>query len=96
MADRTGEEASTTRGRRADTDPQVHKSTYIGYLEYHSVCLIVVIGTPHPLYRKRVCPPSLEPQGGGAQAHSPTYCKVYGIQLLKVCKKRRVQIREPA
>ena len=27
------------------------------YLEYHNVCPLVQIGTPHPLSRKRVCPP---------------------------------------
>jgi hypothetical protein len=27
------------------------------YIEYHSVCLLFPIGTPTPLFRKRVCPP---------------------------------------
>jgi hypothetical protein len=27
------------------------------YIEYHSVCPLVGIGTPRPLFRKRVCPP---------------------------------------
>ncbi len=36
----------------------------IVYLEYQSVCLIVGIGSPHPLSRKRVCIP-LGPKGGG-------------------------------
>jgi hypothetical protein len=35
------------------------------YTEYHSVCLLVGIGTPQPLSRKRVCPPPPEPKGGG-------------------------------
>jgi hypothetical protein len=36
----------------------VHHKVHI-YLEYHSVCPLVGIGTPppHPLSRKRVCPP---------------------------------------
>ncbi len=38
------------------------------YLEYQSVCPLVRIGTPHPLSRKRVCPP-LEPKG--EETHSP-------------------------
>ncbi len=33
------------------------------YLEYHSVCPLVRVGTPHPLSRKRVC--SLPPEPGG-------------------------------
>jgi hypothetical protein len=37
------------------------------YLEYHSVCPLVRIGTPHPFSYGRVCPP--EPKRG--RAHSP-------------------------
>jgi hypothetical protein len=29
-----------------------HKVHMYRYLEYYSVCLLVRIGTPHPLYRK--------------------------------------------
>jgi hypothetical protein len=35
------------------------------YLEYHSVCPLVGIGTPHPLSRKRVCFPPGTKGGGG-------------------------------
>ncbi len=40
------------------------QSTYTVYPEYHSVCPLAGVGTPHPLSRKRVCflP---EPWGGG-------------------------------
>ncbi len=34
------------------------------YLEYHSVCPLVRIGTLHPHFRKRVCTPTPEPKGG--------------------------------
>jgi len=47
----------------------VSQSTHILYIEYHSICLLVGIGTPQPLSRKRVCPSPPEPQGRGA--HSP-------------------------
>jgi hypothetical protein len=40
------------------------KSTYFFYLEYHSVCSPSELGPPHPLSRKRLCPPP-EPKGGG-------------------------------
>jgi hypothetical protein len=33
------------------------------YLEYHSVCPLVRIGTPHPVYRK--CVPLPGTKGGG-------------------------------
>ncbi len=33
-------------------------------VEYHSVCPLVRIGTPHPLFRKRVCPPRTKGWGG--------------------------------
>ncbi len=33
------------------------------YHKFHSVCPLVKIRTPHPLFRKRVCPP-LELKGG--------------------------------
>jgi hypothetical protein len=40
-------------------------------MEYHSVCVpSSELGLPHPLFRKRVCPPPPEPGGGGA--HSDT------------------------
>ncbi len=39
------------------------------YLEYHSVCPLVGIGTPHPL-SQRVCFPP-EPKGEGGDTHSP-------------------------
>ncbi len=35
------------------------------YLEYHSVCFLVGIGTPHPFSRKRVCKPHTLNQRGG-------------------------------
>jgi hypothetical protein len=44
----------------------VPQSTY--YIDYHIVCPLVRIGTPHPLYRERVCPPRTNYRG----AHSPT------------------------
>ncbi len=34
---------------------------------YQSVCPFVRIGSPHPLYHKRVCPPPQEPKVGGSQ-----------------------------
>jgi hypothetical protein len=34
------------------------------YLEYHSACPLVGIGTPHTLSHKRVCPPSLSQKKG--------------------------------
>ncbi len=34
------------------------------YLEDHSACSLVRIGTPKPLYHKRVCPTPAEPGGG--------------------------------
>jgi hypothetical protein len=33
------------------------------YIEYHSVCPLVRIGTPHPLSRKRVPPPRTKRAG---------------------------------
>ncbi len=48
------------------------------YLEYHYVCPLVGAGTPHPLSRKRVCPPT-EPKGGGA--HSPAGKGVGGVPI---------------
>ncbi len=39
------------------------QSTYTVYLEYHSVCPLVGIGTPHSLFCKRVCPPPLNQRG---------------------------------
>jgi hypothetical protein len=39
------------------------------YLEYHSVCPLIRIGTP-PLSRKRVCPPSPGTKKEGGGAHS--------------------------
>jgi hypothetical protein len=36
------------------------------YLEYHSLCSIVGIGTPHPLSLKGACPPPPVPRGGTA------------------------------
>ncbi len=38
------------------------------YLEYHRVCPLVRIGTPHPISRKRVCH---LPRNRGGEAHSP-------------------------
>jgi hypothetical protein len=38
------------------------------YIEYHSVSPCVGIGTPHPLFRKRVCP---SPRNQRGWAHSP-------------------------
>jgi len=35
------------------------------YPEYQTVCDLVGIGTPHPPFRKRGCPPPPEPKGGG-------------------------------
>ncbi len=46
------------------------KVIYTYYLEYHSVCPLVEIGTPPPLSRKRVCHPPPEPKGGGG-THAP-------------------------
>jgi hypothetical protein len=43
---------------------KIHK-----YLEYHSACPLVQIETPHPLSRKRVCPP---PPGTKGRTHSPS------------------------
>ncbi len=40
------------------------------HLEYHSVCPLVRIGTPHTLSRKRVSPPPGIKEAGGT--HSPT------------------------
>jgi hypothetical protein len=34
-------------------------------IEYQSVCPFVGIGSPHPLTRKRVCLPPLDPRGEG-------------------------------
>ncbi len=47
------------------------QSTYGIYLEYNSVCPLVGIGTPHPLFRKRVCPPPDPKEGGGGGKHTP-------------------------
>jgi hypothetical protein len=33
------------------------QSTFSIYLEYHSVCPLVRIETPHPISRKQMCPP---------------------------------------
>ncbi len=48
------------------------------YLEYHSVCPLVRIGTPHPLSRKRMCPPPLNQRGGTC---TRLLGKGYGSQL---------------
>ncbi len=45
------------------------RSTYTVYLENHSVCPLIRIGNPHPLSRKRVCPPPTESMG--EWIHSP-------------------------
>ncbi len=44
------------RLRQFSITKYVHTYVYIIYLEYHSACPLVRIGTPHPLFRKRVCP----------------------------------------
>jgi hypothetical protein len=47
------------------------KPTKYLYIEYHSVWLLVEIGTPpplHPLSRKRVCPAPVTKGGGGAHS----------------------------
>ncbi len=53
----------------AHTEPhKVTKYEYIQYiidLEYHSVCPLVGIGTPPPLFRKRVCFPPIPKRGVG-------------------------------
>ncbi len=46
------------------------------YIEYHSVCPFVGTGTPHPLSRKRVCPPP-EPKRGGEH----TRLRVRGVPI---------------
>ncbi len=46
------------------------QSTVHIYLEYHSFCLLVGIGTPHTLSRKGVSPPQYQ-RGGGGGKHSP-------------------------
>jgi hypothetical protein len=55
------------RGNRQKMIPLIHKVHICIYLEYHSVCPLVRIGTtPPPLPQARVSPPPLpEPQGGG-------------------------------
>jgi hypothetical protein len=42
-----------------------HKSPiFVLYIDYHSVCPIFRIGTPHPLSRKRLCYPPPRTKGG--------------------------------
>jgi hypothetical protein len=51
-------------GLSSENEPLIHKVHK--YLEYHSVCPLVRIETPpHPLSRKRVCPPPGTTGGGG-------------------------------
>jgi hypothetical protein len=52
------------------------------YLEYHSVCPFVCIGTPHPLSRKRVCPSPRNQDGGGHTGR-----RVRGFQFRRLEKK---------
>ena len=54
-------------GSVRDTDA-LHK-VHI-YLEYHSVCPLVGIGTPHPLSRRQGYTPPPPPTNGGV-IHSP-------------------------
>ncbi len=46
------------------------------YLEYHSVCPLVGIGTPHPLSCKQVCPHPPGNKGGGV--HTPQRVRGWG------------------
>jgi hypothetical protein len=49
------------------------------YLEYHSVCPLVGIGTPHPLTD---CAPPLNQGGGGGGTHSDDWRKSLALCLL--------------
>ncbi len=69
--------------------PKVHK-----YLEYHSVCPLVGIGTPHPLSCKRVCPPPNQRGGhthlqvrGWGSPDSDDWRKSLALCLLRVSLK---------
>jgi hypothetical protein len=54
------------------------------YIEHHSVCPFVGIGTPHPFSRKRVCPP---PRTKGWGAHSPAAKGVGESQFQRLEKR---------
>jgi hypothetical protein len=65
---------TTERGNRLYCKDKVH----IQYIEYHSVCPSVGIGTPHSLSLQRVC--TKEPKGGGG-GHTCLRVRLWGVPI---------------
>ncbi len=67
--------SSPRRLRNLGTIDGLDRRGIILYLEYQSVCPFVQIGFSRPLSLQRVCPPPLEPNGGGG---SNTRSRMWG------------------